>query len=278
MAIGTGWADGAWQDAAWVSGAWDGSAAANVSGSFTEAQIVAGGQEIVITLLSETWVTAGATFNAQRQNILDGLTSAQSETLGWNNEVRDKEVVTSVVRTSDTVVTITLTASPLYDITADESITVTVPGTALTGGSPLVGPSAITVSAEDEDEERNSGGWAAQNWYDSYRQKKLRRKKRRKEILEEIKELESVEREIAKLMQKDLEREERDKEIKELENMVKSTFTRGQLAQARMYNERAAKAYARAANEPTFAALEIFEREMERAKEEEEILFLAMLL
>ena len=74
----------------------------------TEAQIKAGGQTIVITLTDDTWVAAGSAFDAQRQNIIDGLNSAQSETLGWNNEVRDKLDVSAIVRTSDTVVTITI--------------------------------------------------------------------------------------------------------------------------------------------------------------------------
>lgn len=108
---------------------------AAVSGTATdtidEADVVAGGKTIIITLTGDTWVAAGATFDAQRQNIIDGLDSAQSEGTGWNAEVRDKEVVGAVVRTSDTVVTITLTAAAAYDITAQETITVTVPATAL---------------------------------------------------------------------------------------------------------------------------------------------------
>lgn len=99
--------------------------------SLTEAEVVAGGETIIITLTGDTWVASGATFDAQRQNIIDGLDSAQSELTGWNAEVRDKEVVGSVVRTSDTVVTITLTAAGSYDVTADETITMTVPATAL---------------------------------------------------------------------------------------------------------------------------------------------------
>jgi hypothetical protein len=109
-------------------------ALADLSGTLAdltvEQNIVDGGKVLVITLTNATWVAAGATFEAQRQNIIDGMDSAQSELTGWNNEVRDKEVVGAVVRTSDTVVTITLTASPAYDITVSEAITVTVPGTA----------------------------------------------------------------------------------------------------------------------------------------------------
>jgi hypothetical protein len=114
----------------------------------TEPQIVAGGRTILITLTDDTWVAAGAAFNAQRQAIIDGLDSAQSEGLGWNAEVRDKEVVGAVVRTSDTLVTITLTAQPGYDITATETIEVTVPASALvTSGIPLTATPTFTVTS-----------------------------------------------------------------------------------------------------------------------------------
>ena len=121
---------------------------ASVTGSFTEAQVVAGGEAIVITLVSDTWVASGATFNAQRQNIIDGLDAATSPANGWNNEVRDKEVVGAVVRTSNTDVTITLTASASYDITVDETITVTVPADALTSTAvPITATPTIGVTA-----------------------------------------------------------------------------------------------------------------------------------
>ena len=116
-----------------------------ITASVVEGDIVNGGKTIIITLTGDTWVTAGATFNGERQAIINGLDSAQSETTGWDAEVKAKEVVTAVVRTSDTVVTITLTASAAYDITAQETITVTVPASALTGGVAVVGSPTFTV-------------------------------------------------------------------------------------------------------------------------------------
>ena len=116
--------------------------------AITETDVVAGAKTIIITLAGDTWVAAGASFDAQRQNIINGLTSAQSEGTGWNAKVRDLEVVGAVVRTSDTVVTVTLSASAAYDITADETITVTVPASALvTGPGALVGSPTFAVSA-----------------------------------------------------------------------------------------------------------------------------------
>jgi hypothetical protein len=126
-----------------------GAPSAALTGTITSAtrenNIVAGGKTIILTLTNDTWVTTGATFNAQRQNIIDGITSAQSETLGWNNEVRDKIPVTDVVRTNDTVVTITLSAETGYNITANETITATIPATALTGAEVLVASPTFDV-------------------------------------------------------------------------------------------------------------------------------------
>lgn len=113
-----------------------------ITASVTETDIVAGGKTIIITLTGDTWIAAGAgSFDLQRDEILQGLDSAQGEALGWNAKVRDLEVVAAVVRTSDTVVTITLTASVTYDITAQETITVTIPSTAL-----VTGPTDITAT------------------------------------------------------------------------------------------------------------------------------------
>ena len=68
-------------------------ASAAVSGttSFTEAQVVAGGEQTIITLTNDTWIAAGTGpigTTAESLSIIAGVTSAQSETLGWNNEVR----------------------------------------------------------------------------------------------------------------------------------------------------------------------------------------------
>lgn len=117
-----------------------------VTSSITEADIVAGGKTIILTVTNDTWVTAGATFDGQRANIIAGLTSAQSELLGWNNVVKVLQNVTGVVRTSATVVTITLDAFATYDISAQETITATVPATALTGGVSQIATPTFTIN------------------------------------------------------------------------------------------------------------------------------------
>ena len=119
----------------------------DATASITEADIVAGGKQIIITLRGTTWVAAFPFFDAQRQPIIDGISAASSPALGWNDEVRDKEVVTAVVRTSDTVVTVTLTASALYNISSQEVITVTVPASATNIIGAITGSPTFTVDA-----------------------------------------------------------------------------------------------------------------------------------
>jgi len=113
----------------------------------TEADIVTGGKTIILTLTGDTWVADGATFDAQRQAIIDGLVSAQSETNGFNAE-RSNLPVTDCVRTSDTVVTITLSALANYDITATETLTDTIPNAALvTSTSDIIATPTFTITA-----------------------------------------------------------------------------------------------------------------------------------
>lgn len=128
-----------------------GAPAAAISGTlaFTKATIQVGVKQVITTLTAETWVAAGTPFDQVRQIILNGFTAAQSEALGWNREVRDKLPVTAVVRTSDTVVTLTLVAAPDYDITANETCTVTVPAEALVSSiAPLVATPTISILSD----------------------------------------------------------------------------------------------------------------------------------
>jgi hypothetical protein len=132
------------------------SATAAVTGTIgdgaTEQEVRDGGGTILVTLSDETWVAAGATFDAQRQNIIDGLDAADAQAAGWNAQVRDQLNVTSVVRDSDTLVTITIAAGDVtgYAITSTETITVTVPATAVTGGGAITATPTIAITAVTE--------------------------------------------------------------------------------------------------------------------------------
>jgi len=84
-------------------------------------------------------------FNSARQAFINNISSAQGEANGWNNKVRNNLAVTSVVRTNNTVATITLQAEAAYDITAQETITVIVPSSILASGSSITGTPTFTI-------------------------------------------------------------------------------------------------------------------------------------
>ena len=136
-------------------GWWDADAAATAvltgtaTATINESDVETGGKTVIVTLTNDTWAASGSAFNAERQGIIDGLTSAQSEATGWNAEVRDKEVVGSLARTSDTVATLTLSAASSYFITAQETITHTIPASALVTSSIDV-VAAPTFTVDDE--------------------------------------------------------------------------------------------------------------------------------
>lgn len=117
-----------------------------ITASVTEADIVAGGKTLIITV-NDRWIAAGAgSFDLQRDEIIAGCDSAQSETLGWDLVPKALQSLGGVARTSNEVVTITWDAFATYNITAQETITVTVPGTALVGTVGMVATPTFTVS------------------------------------------------------------------------------------------------------------------------------------
>jgi hypothetical protein len=132
-------------------------ASATITGSIltaTEQQIRDGGLEIILTLTNATWLGAGEfSFDAIRQDIIDGLVGAASPTNGWNNEVLPNIPVTAVVREDDETVVITLPAFPLYNIDGDEGVVVTIPGVAnSTEVDILPSPLFFVVSGGEEPE------------------------------------------------------------------------------------------------------------------------------
>ena len=160
----TGWTSGAENPATYTGGttgandSWTAytlalrpEASAAITGTITasvnEADIVAGGKTLIITLTGDKWIAAGAgSFGLVRDDIIGGCDSAQSEATGWDLVPKITQSVEGVIRTSDTVVTITWDAFATYNITAQETITVTVPSVAVVNG---VGPVATPTFTID---------------------------------------------------------------------------------------------------------------------------------
>jgi hypothetical protein len=112
----------------------------------TEAQIVSGGQTLIITLTNDTWDATIGDNNSKTTDLINGIDSGSSEGTGWDAVVKANMDYNDVTRTSDTVVTITLGAEATYDITSNETITVTVPATAVAGGSPIVATPTFDIT------------------------------------------------------------------------------------------------------------------------------------
>jgi len=113
-----------------------------IAGGVTEAQIVTGGETLILTLTNGTWAAAGTVFDALRQSFLNGLTSSSSGANSFATAVAAICAVTDVVRTSSTVVTITLDAAASYGIVADDTVTITIPALAVvnSNSATLQGP------------------------------------------------------------------------------------------------------------------------------------------
>ena len=88
---------------------------------------MAGSETLIITLTGDTWVATVGQDNAITTALINGIDSAQVEAAGWDAVVKIGLTFNDVTRTSATVVTVTLPAFATYDITAAETVTVTVP-------------------------------------------------------------------------------------------------------------------------------------------------------
>ena len=130
-------------------------ASAAITGTMTatvdEDDITTGGKTIIITLTGDTFKAAGTGpigSTADTQALIDGFDAASSPTNGWNNEVRDKALTSEVVRTSSTIATWTVLAQAGYDISAQETITGTIPTDVLvTGAGAITGVPTFTIDA-----------------------------------------------------------------------------------------------------------------------------------
>ncbi len=109
----------------------------------TPPEIRAGGETIILTLTNSGWVPSSI-FDAQRRLIINGLTSGLDDENGWNRR-RGDFAVGDVVRTSGTVVTITLSASLAYAIPATETMGAVAPSTAVGGALPLTAPTGFSI-------------------------------------------------------------------------------------------------------------------------------------
>ncbi len=119
-----------------------------------EQDVRTGGRSLITTLTDETWAAAGSAFDDSRAAQVAGLDSEQAEVAGWDAVVKAYLAahLELVVRTSATVRTIgPLPAFPTFQITATETITDTIPATALVGAVAIGGAPTFTVTRGADD-------------------------------------------------------------------------------------------------------------------------------
>lgn len=118
------------------------------AGNIKESEVVSGGSTIILTITGTTW---NAFDNTIRAAIVAGLDSTSQNNTDFSSLIEADPgswSATGVVRTSDTVCAITLPATPTYSITANETITVTIPASAVASGVAIVASPTILISNE----------------------------------------------------------------------------------------------------------------------------------
>lgn len=119
----------------------------------TEKKVVDGGETLILTLTGSTWAEDIGMDSQSTADLITNIDSAQAEATGWDAKVKTALTYRNVVRNSSTVVTITFPAVTAYDITANETITVTVPasaqGNSTTATAGTFTPTGITTAVND---------------------------------------------------------------------------------------------------------------------------------
>ena len=155
-----GWTRGAYVFGGDVSGTLE---AGLAGGNVSEAQIVAGLDgsgdpiTIIVTMTGTTWDATLGADNAVSTAFIQGFDSAQSEAGGWNATIRDVLTYAAITRDSDTQATLTIPATAGYAITANETITVTIPASATAAGQVIVAGETMTISNIDPPQPAGSG-------------------------------------------------------------------------------------------------------------------------
>ena len=124
-----------------------------------------------------------------------------------------------------------------------------------------------------------TGGWDKLSQFDDHIQKKRREDEEQQQIFEQIREIESpVDSEIARILQADAKREQTEQRLADLEQLVARNFRNEDLPKVKAFSEKVARAFIRANVQGNFSAIQAFERELERAIEEDEFLLMALIM
>ncbi|HTG26043.1 MAG TPA: WD40 repeat domain-containing protein [Reyranella sp.] len=147
-----------------------------ITSTLRDSTIPIGTRLLIFTLTGATFPAAGAAFDAERANILNGVSSDRSDPHGFLAEVLPYLLanLSCLVRTSGTVATLTFPGSNgysgahAYEIPASETLTWVVPASSNSSGAPItctptrtitfVAPVATTVTVDFSNTTTNGGG------------------------------------------------------------------------------------------------------------------------
>jgi hypothetical protein len=134
-----------------------------------------------------------------------------------------------------------------------------------------LGPEPVVVPPSAAEE--SSGGWAFHNAYDLELRRRRKRKKEQEELEAETERIEDeLDRNIAQLMR---EQEAIDAKREDLNRLKELAQKHADLEAARQYSERVATAFARALAQGNFSAMEALDRELQRARDDEDLMTMA---
>jgi hypothetical protein len=124
--------------------------------------------------------------------------------------------------------------------------------------------------------EETGGGWAPfLRGYEKDLERRRRRDRERRELERETDEIQDeLDRAIAQELRKQEALDAKRQDLDRLSALAKQA----DLEAAREYSERVAVAFARAVTQGNFSAMEALDRELQRARDEEEFLMLSMLM
>jgi hypothetical protein len=111
-----------------------------------ESDIVTGGKTVIITLTNDTWTADVGDDHGDTDDLIAGIDGDDDNPGGWDAVVRAHMVHGDITRTSPTVVTIILAAEATYDILANETVTVTIPASALTAAGEIVAAPTFEIT------------------------------------------------------------------------------------------------------------------------------------
>jgi hypothetical protein len=148
-----------------------------------------------------------------------------------------------------------------------------------TGGTFAPSGSTVTITVslgpQPVSDEQPTGGWLFLNSYDAELRRRRAIAKKRRELEEETERIEDeLDRNIAQLMREQEAIDEKRDNLKRLAELAKQN---ADIEAAKQYSERVATAYARALAQGNFSALEALDRELQRAREEDDFLLSSLM-